>query len=128
MARCLGPSPRRRHPPRSHMRSWRSVVHPSPWVDPGVTLGPGTVVFAGAIVQVNAEIGSHVILNTRASVDHDCVVGDYVHIAVAHLAGGSSANEGAFLALGSVVLPGLHVGSWATVGAGAVVTRDVAPN
>lgn len=107
---------------------WISVVHPWAWVDPGATIGPGTVVFAGAIVQSNARIGSHVILNTRASVDHDCVVGDYVHIAVAHLGGAASADEGAFLALGSVVLPSLKVGAWATVGAGAVVTRDVAPN
>jgi acetyltransferase EpsM len=55
------------------------------------------------------------------------VVGDYVHIAVAHLGGSACADEGAFLALGSVILPGLRVGAWATVGAGAVVTKDVAP-
>lgn len=106
---------------------WMSVVHPFAWVDPSATLGAGSVVFAGGVVQANARIGSHVILNTRASVDHDCVVGDYVHIAVAHLGGGACADEGAFLALGSVVLPGLRVGAWATVGAGAVVTKDVAP-
>jgi acetyltransferase-like isoleucine patch superfamily enzyme len=66
-----------------------------------------------------------VILNTKASVDHHCRVGNYVHIAVAHLAGGAVAGEGAFLALGSTVLPGVVVGAWATVGAGAVVRENV---
>ena len=107
--------------------NWITVVHPFAWVHPEVTLGVGTIVCAGAIVQPGAKIGSHVILNTKASVDHHCQVGDYVHIAVSHLAGGASVDEGVFMALGSTVLPGIHVGSWATVGAGALVTKDVAP-
>ncbi|BAY07131.1 acetyltransferase [Calothrix sp. NIES-2098] len=106
---------------------WITVVHPFAWVHPEVSLGVGTVVCAGAIVQPYAQIGSHVILNTKASVDHDCYVGDYVHIAVSHLAGGASAEEGAFLALGSVVFPGVRVGAWATVGAGAIARKDVPP-
>jgi sugar O-acyltransferase (sialic acid O-acetyltransferase NeuD family) len=106
---------------------WVTVVHPFAWVHPEVPLGPGTVVCAGAIVQPGAKVGAHVILNTKASVDHDCLVGDYVHIAVAHLAGGASAAEGAFLGLGSTVLPGVVVGAWATVGAGALARKDVRP-
>jgi acetyltransferase EpsM len=106
---------------------WTTAVHPFSSVHPDVVLGPGTVVFAGGIVQPGASIGAHVILNTKASVDHHCRVGDYSHIADGHLGGGVSIGEGVFLALGSSVLPGLHVGDWAVVGGGAVVTRDVAP-
>ena len=106
---------------------WITVVHPFSWVHPEVTLGVGTIICAGAIVQPGARIGSHVILNTKASVDHHCQVGDYVHMAVSHLAGGASVDEGVFMALGSTVLPGIHVGSWATIGAGAVVTKNVNP-
>jgi acetyltransferase EpsM len=105
---------------------WMTVVHPFAWVHPDVPLGAGTIICAGAIVQPEAEIGSHVILNTKASVDHHCRVGDYAHLAVAHLAGRASIDEGVFMALGSTVLPKLHVGAWATVGAGAVVTKNVA--
>lgn len=107
---------------------WMTVVHPFAWVHPDVSLGAGTIVCAGAIVQPEAEVGSHVILNTKASVDHHCRVGNYAHIAVAHLAGRASIDEGVFMALSSTVLPKLHVGAWATVGAGAVVTKNVAPH
>jgi acetyltransferase EpsM len=106
---------------------WVTVVHPFAWVHPEVRLGVGTIVCAGAVVQPGARIGSHVILNTKASVDHDCYVGDYVHIAVAHLAGGASADDGAFLSLGSVVLPNLHVGAWAHLGAGSIATKNIPP-
>lgn len=106
---------------------WITVVHPFAWVHPGVPLGVGTVVCAGAIVQPGATIGAHVILNTKASVDHDCHVGNYVHISVAHLAGGASADDGSFLALGSTVLPNLNVGAWSYLGAGSVATKNIPP-
>lgn len=107
---------------------WMTVIHPFSWVHPEVPLGEGTIICAGAIVQPGAQIGSHAIINTKASVDHDCRVGNYTHLAAAHLAGGASIDEGVFMGLGSVVLPKIHVGAWATVGAGAVVTKDVAPS
>ncbi len=107
---------------------WFTAVHPFSWIHPDVSIGVGTVICAGAIVQPFAGIGSHVIINTRASVDHDCTVGDFVHVAAACLSGGASVGEGALIALGSTVLPGVNVGAWATVGAGAVATKNVPPN
>jgi sugar O-acyltransferase (sialic acid O-acetyltransferase NeuD family) len=106
---------------------WVTAIHPFSWLHPRVRLGPGTLVCAGAMIQVGAAVGSHVILNNSASVGHDASVGDFAHLTVAHLAGGAVANEGALLGVGSVVLPRVQVGAWATVGAGAVVVSDVSP-
>lgn len=105
---------------------WTTVVHPMTWIHPAVPIGGGTVVFAGAIVQPGAEIGMHVILNTKASLDHECRVGDFAHIAHSQIGGGVVLGDGAFVALGASVLPWRKVGAWAIVGAGAVVTKDVA--
>jgi acetyltransferase EpsM len=41
------------------------------------------------------------------------------------LAGDVVVAEGALLGIGSSVIPGIHVGPWATVGAGAAVVRDL---
>lgn len=61
--------------------SWATAVHPTSHLAPGVRIGEGTVVFAGAIVQPGSVIGRHVILNTACSVDHDGLIGDFVHMA-----------------------------------------------
>ncbi len=106
---------------------WLTVVHPFTSIAPGVTLGRGTVAFAGTIIQPGSTIGDHVILNSRAGVDHHVVVEDFVHVATAHLAGGTSAGEGSFLGLYSTILPGVRVGEWAMVGAGSLVRVDVKP-
>lgn len=105
---------------------WVPIVHPFSWVHASVSIGPGSVVFAGAVVQPDAWIGAHAIVNTGASVDHDCVIGDYAHLAPGvHLAGRVRIGTGAFLGVGAAAVPGVTVGEWAVVGAGAVVTRDV---
>ena len=81
---------------------------------------------AGSVIQTDARIGSHAIINTSASIDHDCVVGSYAHIAPgAVLTGIITVENGSFIGAGTVVIPGKRIGEWATVGAGATVVRDI---
>jgi acetyltransferase-like isoleucine patch superfamily enzyme len=68
---------------------------------------------AGSIVQANARIGKHCIINTGATVDHDCIVEDYAHIAPgAHLCGGVHVGEGALVGVSVGLEPGTHVPAW----------------
>ena len=107
--------------------SFVSVVHPAAVVHPSAILRQGTVVFAGAVVQPDAHIGEHVIVNTGASVDHDCILESFVHVAPGvRLAGNVSLREGSFLGIGASVVPGIEIGAWAIVGAGAVVLKPLA--
>jgi UDP-perosamine 4-acetyltransferase len=105
---------------------WLAVVHPAAYVHPSVKIAEGTVVFAGAVIQPDAVIGAHAIINTGATVDHDCAIGDFVHVAPGtNLAGGVRVGRGAFLGIGSAVIPYRSIGEWTTVGAGGVVIDDL---
>ncbi len=105
---------------------WLTVVHPTAWIAPDAQLRAGTVVFAGAIIQPGGVIGQHVIINTAATIDHDCVIADWAHLAPGvHLAGGVRVGEGAYLGIGCMAIPARKIGAWTTVGAGAVVVRDL---
>lgn len=107
---------------------WAIILHPRAYVYRTARIAEGTVVFAGAVVQPDVEIGRHVIVNTGAVIDHDCRISNFVHIAPGvKLAGNVTVEEGALIGVGASVLPGVRIGSWAIVGAGAVVTEDVAP-
>ncbi len=106
-----------------------TAIHPSAVVSPSAAIEDGTVVCAGAILGPHSRVGRLVVVNTKASVDHDCVVGDFVHIAPgATLAGNVRVDEGAFVGTGATVLPDRVIGVSATVGAGAVVCKDVPAN
>ncbi len=108
---------------------WARAIHPRADVHRTVDVGPGTVVFAGAIVQPGCRLGAHVIVNTAATADHECVVGDFAHLGPGvHLPGNVTVGEGALLGTGVCAIPGVTVGAWTTVGAGGSITRDLPEN
>lgn len=81
---------------------------------------------AGAVVQANAKIGDGVIINTCSSVDHDCVVGNWTHVAVgARLAGSVKAGKSVLLGAGCVILNNLSVTDNCIVGAGSAVICNI---
>jgi acetyltransferase EpsM len=103
-----------------------SAVHPSAQVSDSAVIGIGSVVFHCAIIQAYSRIGRHVIINTAASIDHDCQLGDFVHVAPnVTLCGDVTVGEGTLIGAGAVVIPGVRIGAWSIVGAGSVVLRDV---
>jgi sugar O-acyltransferase (sialic acid O-acetyltransferase NeuD family) len=125
---AIGDNRVRRALSQKHPLRWATLTHPTAWVADTAQVGEGTLITAGVVVQPASHIGRHVILNTACSVDHDCFVGDWAHIAPgARLTGGVHVGEGALIGAGAVVLPNIRVGAWSVVGAGAVVTREVPP-
>ena len=106
---------------------WMTVVDPNAVVAADVQLGNGVYVAAGAVVQPSTTIGEHTIINTAASVDHDCRIAAFAHVAPGStLAGGVQVGTGTLCGLGCRVLPGVAIGDDCTLGAGAVATADVA--
>lgn len=102
------------------------LIHPAAWVADDVRLCSGAQIMAGAIIQPGCTIGNNAIVNTRATVDHDCVVGEHVHIAPgAILCGGVRVHPRAFIGAGAVVLQSLTVGADAVVGAGTTLIRNL---
>jgi sugar O-acyltransferase (sialic acid O-acetyltransferase NeuD family) len=95
-------------------------------VSDSATLDAGTVVMQGVIIQSSVTIGKHSIINTRASIDHDCIIEDYVHIAPgAILCGNVQIGEGSFIGAGTTIMQGIKIGKWSVIGAGSVVVRDI---
>ncbi len=91
-----------------------------------VTVGDGSLIMPGAVVNAATKLGEGVIVNTNASVDHDCIVGAFVHVAPGTAIGGGVTIEPyAMIGIGATVIPGITIGEGAMVGAGAVVIRDV---
>ena len=103
-----------------------TVTHASAVISPRTELGEGVQVMAGAIVQTSVNIASNSIINTKATVEHDCTVGAHVHIASgAILCGGIQIGDGAHIGAGATIIQGLSIGKRSIVGAGAVVIKDM---
>lgn len=103
-----------------------TVVHPTAFVGPCVSVGVGAIVAPGAVLTRDIIVGSGAVVNYRAAVGHGSRVGDWSFIGpAAALAGGVDIGDDASIGIGAIVLPGRRVGRGATVGGGAVVVADV---
>ncbi len=103
-----------------------TVIHPSVQMGRGVRIGAGSFLAAGVVVNCDAEVGRHAILNTAASVDHDCRLGDAVHIAPGcRLCGHVRVGTQSLLGAGVVVIPSVRIGDSVLVGAGSTVLDDL---
>lgn len=102
------------------------LIHPQAIIGRNVILDIGSVVMAGAVINPDARIGKGCIVNTCASVDHDCILEDYVHVSVgAHLAGAVTVGENTWIGIGAVVKNNISICSDSMIGAGAVVVNDI---
>lgn len=104
------------------------LIHPQSIIASSVSLGEGSVVMAGAIINPDVIIAKQCIINTGAIIEHDCVLDDFVHISPnVALAGNVKIGEGTHVGVGSCVIQGIVIGKWVTIGAGAVIIKDI-PN
>ena len=104
-----------------------NAIHPFSAIGSDVFLGEGVQIMPGVVVNTGSRINANVIINTRASVDHDCMLAEHVHIAPGvTLSGDVTVGTGSHIGTGACVIQGITIGNHCLIGAGAVVRHDVA--
>lgn len=133
--------------PKAKIGEGTKIWHQS-HVREGVVIGENCILGKGVYIDFDVKVGSNVKIQNYASVYHGSVVEDGVFIGpyVSLLndknprsvnvdgslkadgdweESGVSVRRGASIGAGSTLLPGVTIGSFALVGAGSVVTKNV---
>ena len=107
-----------------------NVIHPSALIDYSADLAThGIMIAPNVTINALAKIGIGAICNTYSVIEHECLIGDFAHIAPgAVLCGNVHVGENSFVGAKSVVREGIRIGKNALVGAGSVVVKDVPDN
>jgi sugar O-acyltransferase (sialic acid O-acetyltransferase NeuD family) len=105
-----------------------TAVHPSAQIGRNATVGRGSVVMAGAVINPNARVGEFCVVNTSASLDHDSVMGNFSGL-LPNASTGGKVLIGAFAAVcqGANVIHGVEIGEHTVIGAGATVLDNMPP-
>ncbi len=110
----------------AHGLALPTLIHPMSSVSPSARWGHGSQILAQTVVASDVVMGDVCIVNHNATVDHECNLGNGVHVAPgATLCGCVCIGDNTFVGAGAVVLPRLTIGQNVIIGAGAVVTKDV---
>lgn len=114
---------------KSCKHDFSKIIHETALVDYSTTVGVGSQLLHRCVIQAGTIIGKHTIINTSASIDHDCQIGDYAHIAPnSTLCGNVEIGEGTLIGAGTTIIPGVRIGKWCVIGAGSVVVNDMPDN
>ena len=94
-----------------------------------VKTGSGFISLPKSYVNRGTVIGDYTILNTGSTIDHECKIGNGVHLmGGCYLAGRVKVDDFASIGATATILPDIKIGRNSIVGAGSVVTKDVKPN
>lgn len=102
------------------------AIHPASVIAKSSTIGAGTVVMAGAVINSNCRIGDHCIINTRSSVGHDNLIGNFATIAPGVTIGGNVIiGDFSAVLLGANIIHSKRIGNHTIIGAGSTVLSDI---
>ncbi|PCR93918.1 transferase [Pseudomonas sp. FW215-R2] len=101
------------------------------FIHPGIDLsmirmGQGSYLQEGVLMQAEVELGDNTSISAGSVVGHEGRIGHSVFMAPGVcIAGCVEIGDGTFIGTNATILPRLRIGRWVTIGAGAVVTKDV---
>ncbi|MBF0219311.1 MAG: acetyltransferase [Gammaproteobacteria bacterium] len=102
------------------------MIAPTAHVSRHASIGAGTIIMHGAIVNAGVKVGCNCIINSRALVEHDVNVNDHCHISTgAILNGDVSVGTGSFVGSGCVIREGVSIGNGCLVGIGLTVRHNL---
>lgn len=123
---AIGDNKKREEISHSPNLKFYTLIHPSAQIGLDVRIEEGTVVMANVCINSSARIGKHCIINTGAIIEHDNIIEDYVHISPnATLGGTVKIGESTHVGIGSIVKNNITICKNCTIGAGAVVVKDI---
>lgn len=101
------------------------------FIHPGIDLtmtqiGVGNYLQDGVILQAEVSLGDNSSIHMGALIGHETHIGHSVFIAHGvSVSGCCEIGDGTFIGTNASLLPRVKIGRWVTIGAGAVVTKDV---
>jgi len=103
-----------------------NAIHPSTIIANTASFGHGNLMNASVSLGADVSLGSHCILHTCATIEHDAMINDFVQVGAGSVVGaGVKLNEQVFVGAGATVVAGVEVGAAASIGVGAVVLENV---
>ena len=89
----------------------------------------GCQIMAGASICELVRIGRHSIINTNASVDHECKIGSGVHVMPgATICGLVRLGDMVTIGSNATIFPRVEIGEGSIIGAGTVITKNIPAN
>lgn len=105
-----------------------SFIPPDTLIGKDVSFGRGVVVGLRCLFTTNIEIGDFAFINSSTNIGHDVRIGSFASLmGNVKISGKCVVEESVVIGTGATIVQGRRIREQSTVGAGAVVFRNVPP-
>lgn len=105
-----------------------NFIHPTAYVAPGVSFGPGCIVMPNAGISQEVSFGKCCIVLQGATIGHNSRITDYAHIsAQACLGGYVTIEKGVHIGMNATVRENVHIDPFSALGMGSVLLSSIGP-
>lgn len=105
-----------------------NLIHPTATISHLSKIGEGNLICANTQIHPDVTIGSYNMLNVGTHVAHDVRIGSYCNInSYCTIVDKSIVKDMVYLGACATVIKGVTIGKGSTVGASALVNKDVRP-
>lgn len=103
-----------------------SIISPDSTINEDVFIDEGTVIMDGAVINTGTQVGKFAIINTKTSIDHDCKIGNFTHLAPGvTLSGGVYIGNKVLIGIGTSIKEGIQIVENCLIGGGSLVIKDL---
>jgi sugar O-acyltransferase (sialic acid O-acetyltransferase NeuD family) len=103
-----------------------TIISPNSIVNEDIQIGEGTVIMDGVVINSGTIIANYSIVNTNSSIDHDCKIGSYTHIAPGvTLSGEVTIGDNVLIGTGASVIQQISIMDNCIISAGSSVQKSI---
>ncbi len=109
--------------------SFISITHPSAIISSEARISEGAQILAGSFVGPSSSIGIGTIINSHSSIDHDCEILEYCHLAPGVVCSGN-VKIGNFVHIspGVTITNNIEIGNNSIIYPGVTLTKNIPDN
>ena len=103
-----------------------SIISPNSQISPHASIGSGTIVMHGVIINSDVKIGSNCIINSNSLLEHDVEVENNCHISTgAILNGNVKVKSNSFIGSGTIIKEGVLIEENCVIGMGLSIKKNI---
>lgn len=103
-----------------------NIIDSTAILSTNAVLESGVYVGKNVVINAGSRIGIGSIINTSSTIEHDCKIGEFVHIASGSvLCGNVTIGDHSHIGAGSIIKQQVCIGSSTMIGMGSVVLRNI---
>ena len=106
-----------------------SIISPLAYVSKHASIGEGTIVMHGSVINAGVSVGKNCIINSKSLIEHDVVIGDHCHISTrSTVNGGVIIKKNSFIGSNAVIKQNLIIGKNCFINAKVFLQKNLKDN